>query len=295
MSSASSNLVSKVWNYCNLLRDDGVSYGDYVEQLTYLLFLKMDYERTRPPYNHKSTIPDDYNWASLMEVDGIPLERHYRNTLENLGKEPGILGIIFRKAQNKIQNPAHLRRLIVDLIDKEPWSALSADVKGDIYEGLLEKNAQDTKSGAGQYFTPRVLIDAIVEVTRAQPGTTIIDPAAGTARRCAMNLLPPRSRQREEHRRRHGLPSRQVLRQLRPGCLPIVETPRCAAKDLPLSCATIGGSGEVLRSKLRMPGHTGRRRRSGTVAGGQRTGIQRRTFGRGPGGAQYLHGDLVGG
>ena len=127
MSSAASNLVNKVWNYCNLLRDDGVSYGDYVEQLTYLLFLKMDYERTRPPYNKKSTIPEDYNWASLIELDGLPLERHYRNTLENLGKEPGILGIIFRKAQNKIQNPAHLRRLIVDLIDKEPWSALSAD------------------------------------------------------------------------------------------------------------------------------------------------------------------------
>jgi type I restriction enzyme M protein len=180
MSSAASSLVSKVWNYCNLLRDDGVSYGDYVEQLTYLLFLKMDYERTRPPYKNKSTIPAEYNWASLMELDGLPLERHYRNTLENLGKEPGILGIIFRKAQNKIQNPAHLRRLIVDLIDKEPWSALSADVKGDIYEGLLEKNAQDTKSGAGQYFTPRVLIDAIVEVIRPQPGTTIIDPAAGT-------------------------------------------------------------------------------------------------------------------
>src|ERR1035438_2102968 len=127
MSSAASNLVNKVWNYCNLLRDDGVSYGGYVEQLTYLLFLKMDYERTRPPYNKKSTIPEDYNWASLIELDGLPLERHYRNTLENLGKEPGILGIIFRKAQNKIQNPAHLRRLIVDLIDKEPWSALSAD------------------------------------------------------------------------------------------------------------------------------------------------------------------------
>jgi type I restriction enzyme M protein len=140
----------------------------------------MDYERTRPPYNKKSTIPEDYNWASLIELDGLPLERHYRNTLENLGKEPGLLGIIFRKAQNKIQNPAHLRRLIVDLIDKEPWSALSADVKGDIYEGLLEKNAQDTKSGAGQYFTPRALIDAIVEVMRPQPGTAIIDPAAGT-------------------------------------------------------------------------------------------------------------------
>jgi type I restriction enzyme M protein len=180
MSSAASNLVNKVWNYCNLLRDDGVSYGDYVEQLTYLLFLKMDYERTRPPHKRKSSIPEEYNWASLIELDGIPLERHYRNILENLGKEVGMLRIIFAKAQNKIQNPAHLRRLIVDLIDKEPWSALSADVKGDIYEGLLEKNAQDTKSGAGQYFTPRVLIDAIVEAMRPQPGTTIIDPAAGT-------------------------------------------------------------------------------------------------------------------
>src|SRR5436190_18479837 len=105
MSSAASSLVNKVWNYCNLLRDDGVSYGDYVEQLTYLLFLKMDYERTRPPYNHKSTIPDDYNWASLIELDGLPLERHYRNTLENLGKEPGILGVIFRKPKTKSRAP----------------------------------------------------------------------------------------------------------------------------------------------------------------------------------------------
>ena len=117
MSSAASNLVNKVWNYCNLLRDDGVSYGDYVEQLTYLLFLKMDYERTRPPYNKKSSIPVDYNWATRMELDGIPLEKHYRDILENLGKEPGILGIIFRKAQNKIQNPAQLRRLIKANLD----------------------------------------------------------------------------------------------------------------------------------------------------------------------------------
>jgi type I restriction enzyme M protein len=179
-SPTSTNLVNKVWNYCNLLRDDGVSYGDYVEQLTYLLFLKMDYERTRPPYNRKSAIPKEYNWASLKELDGIPLEQHYRRVLENLGKEPGILRTIFFKAQNKIQNPAHLRRLIVDLIDKEPWHKLSSDVKGDIYEGLLERNAQDTKSGAGQYFTPRPLIDAIVDVMRPEPGATIIDPAAGT-------------------------------------------------------------------------------------------------------------------
>ena len=204
MSSAAGNLVSKVWNYCNLLRDDGVSYGDYVEQLTYLLFLKMDYERTRPPYNHKSTIPEDYNWASLMEVDGIPLERHYRNTLENLGKEPGILGIIFRKAQNKIQNPAHLRRLIVDLIDKEPWSALSADVKGDIYEGLLQKNAEDVKSGAGQYFTPRVLIDAIVEVMRPQPWRFQRPPG-------------PRYSRGRDHRRPAGCPRSIRPNRRRPG------------------------------------------------------------------------------
>jgi len=105
MSSAASNLVNKVWNYCNLLRDDGVSYGDYVEQLTYLLFLKMDYERTRPPYKYKSTIPEDYNWASLVELDGLPLERHYRNTLENLGKEPGILGIISAKPRTRSRIP----------------------------------------------------------------------------------------------------------------------------------------------------------------------------------------------
>src|ERR1700676_5197406 len=184
MSSAASGLVNKVWNYCNLLRDDGVSYG---EQLTFLLFLKMDYERTRPPYNKKSTVPSEYNWSSLIELDGPPLEQHYRNTLDNLGKEPGMLRTIFAKAQNKIQNPAHLRRLIVDLIDKEPWSALAADVKGDIYVGLLEKNAQDTKSGAGQYFTPRSLIDAIVAAMRPEPGKPIIDPAAGTGG----FLLPP--------------------------------------------------------------------------------------------------------
>ena len=147
MSSAASNLVNKVWNYCNLLRDDGVSHGDYVEQLTYLLFLKMDYERTRPPYNKKSTIPEDYNWASLIQLDGLPLERHYCNTLENLGKEPGILGIIFRKAQNKIQNPAHLRRLIVDLIDKEPWSA-SAPTSRAISTKACSKRTPRTRNPA---------------------------------------------------------------------------------------------------------------------------------------------------
>ncbi len=180
MSNGSSALVNKLWNYCNILRDDGLSYGDYVEQLTFLLFLKMAHERTQPPYSQRSIMPEGYDWPSLLELDGIPLEHHYRRTLETLSKEPGMLRTIFRKAQNKIQDPAKLKRLIADLIDKESWSTLDADVKGDIYEGLLQKNAEDVKSGAGQYFTPRPLIRAIVDVMQPKPGLTIMDPAAGT-------------------------------------------------------------------------------------------------------------------
>lgn len=180
MSTAAQTIVQRLWNYCNLLRDDGMSYGDYVEQLTYLLFLKMAYERTLPPYNQPARIPQGYGWESLMSRDGDALEIHYRHLLEELGKQPGMLGIIFRKAQNKIQDPAKLRRLIVDLIDRETWTMLGTDVKGDAYEGLLQKNAEDTKSGAGQYFTPRPLIQAIVEVMHPAPGQRICDPACGT-------------------------------------------------------------------------------------------------------------------
>ena len=173
-------LVSKLWNYCDVLRDDGLSYGDYVEQLTYLLFLKMDDERIKPPFNKKSDIPSKYNWQSLMKKDGAELEAHYIKLLNELGKEEGIIGVIFRKSQNKIQDPAKLRRLIVELIDKENWLSLEADVKGDAYEGLLEKNAEDVKGGAGQYFTPRTLINAMVTVMKPQPGAKIHDPACGT-------------------------------------------------------------------------------------------------------------------
>jgi type I restriction enzyme M protein len=180
MTNGSAQIVQKLWNYCNVLRDDGLSYGDYVEQLTYLLFLKMAHERTQPPWNHPSAVPAGLDWPSLVAHDGDALEVHYRHVLEELGKKPGMLGVIFRKAQNKIQDPAKLRRLIADLIDREQWTALDADVKGDAYEGLLEKNAQDTKSGAGQYFTPRPLIQAIVDVMRPQPGQRICDPACGT-------------------------------------------------------------------------------------------------------------------
>jgi type I restriction enzyme M protein len=173
-------LVQKLWNYCNILRDDGLSYGDYVEQLTFLLFLKMADEQSKPPFSKPSPIPKGFGWAALLKLDGDDLEIHYRHTLEELGKRSGMLGVIFRKAQNKIQDPAKLRRLIVDLIDKEQWSSLSVDVKGDAYEGLLQKNAEDVKGGAGQYFTPRPLIAAMVDVVGPTPGQTICDPACGT-------------------------------------------------------------------------------------------------------------------
>ena len=179
MAKESAAIVQKLWNYCNVLRDDGVSYGDYVEQLTYLLFLKMADEQTKPPFNKPSGIPQGLDWQSLLKKDGSALEIHYRHILDALGKEKGLLGIIFRKSQSRIQDPAKLKRLI-ELINAETWVGLDIDVKGEIYEGLLQKNAEDIKSGAGQYFTPRPLIKAIVAVMRPQPGMTIYDPACGT-------------------------------------------------------------------------------------------------------------------
>ena len=176
----SAQLVQKLWNYCSILRDDGLSYGDYVEQLTFLLFLKMADEQSRPPHNKLSPVPKGLGWDALIKLDGDELETHYRHALSELGKRPGMLGVIFKKAQNKIQDPAKLRRLIVDLIDKEQWTSLSADVKGDAYEGLLQKNAEDVKGGAGQYFTPRALIAAMVDAISPKPGQTICDPACGT-------------------------------------------------------------------------------------------------------------------
>jgi type I restriction enzyme M protein len=176
----SATIVQKLWNYCNVLRDDGMSYGDYVEQLTYLLFLKMADERSQPPWSQPSPLPKGFDWPSMLAKDGDDLFDHYRHLLDELGREKGTIGLIFAKAQNKFQDPAKLRRLVVDLIDCENWSAMGADVKGDAYEGLLEKNAQDTKSGAGQYFTPRPLIQAMVDCIAPKPGETVCDPACGT-------------------------------------------------------------------------------------------------------------------
>jgi type I restriction enzyme M protein len=174
-----STIISKVWNFCHTLRDDGVGYGDYLEQLTFLLFLKMADEYSKPPYSRDTHIPKKYNWQSLTPKTGAELEAHYIEVLQKLGEEKGMLGQIFFKAQNKIQDPAKLYKLI-QMINEESWVMLGTDVKGDIYEGLLEKNAEDTKSGAGQYFTPRVLIAAMVECVRPEPMKTMADPTSGT-------------------------------------------------------------------------------------------------------------------
>lgn len=136
-------------------------------------------EQTKPPFDKTSAIPSDLDWPALLAVEGNALEIVYHHTLENLAKEKGLLGVIFRKAQNKIQDPAKLRRLI-KLIDEETWTGMDMDVKGAIYEGLLQKNAEDVKGGAGQYFTPRELIKAMVAVVRPQQNQTICDPACGT-------------------------------------------------------------------------------------------------------------------
>jgi len=172
-------IISRVWSFSTVLRDDGVPYGDYLEQLTYLIFLKMSDEYSNPPYNRDLKIPEKYSWQTLVDKKGTELETHYISLLKDLGKESGLIGQIFVKAQNKIQDPAKLYR-IVHMINSENWAMLGTDVKGTIYEGLLEKNAEDVKSGAGQYFTPRILIKAMVECIKPEPNKTIADPACGT-------------------------------------------------------------------------------------------------------------------
>lgn len=178
--SDSSVLVNKLWSFCNVLRDDGVGTLDYTEQLTYLLFLKMAHERETRALNPEKIVPKECSWQLLLDAEGQQLEKTYKVILETLAKQSGTLGVIFRKAQNKIQDPAKLKRLIVDLIDKENWSATGVDIKGDAYEGLLAKGAEDVKSGAGQYFTPRVLIGAMVDVIQPTAKDKVHDPACGT-------------------------------------------------------------------------------------------------------------------
>jgi type I restriction enzyme M protein len=177
----SQQIVNKAWNFAHVLRDDGLSYMAYTEQITFLLFLKMADEQTKPPYNRPPLVPAKYNWQTLLNCEGDELEVQYRHTLEALAGSKGMLGEIFKKARADIQNPATLRRLIVDLIEPVKWSSLQADVKGDIYEGLLAKSAEESPKGAGQYFTPRQLIKAIVDCVQPTAADTVCDPASGTA------------------------------------------------------------------------------------------------------------------
>src|SRR3989344_2143770 len=170
------NIVNKLWGYCHVLRHDGMDYGDYVEQLTYLLFLKMAEERS-------AEIPKEFSWSVLKTKSGTELLDFYAELLRGLAKQEGLLGAIFVEALSKFTKPVNLKRLI-DLIDEIDWSGLNIDVKAQAYEGLLEKSAAEGKKGAGQYFTPRVLIQSIVNVMKPDPRVakdfTICDPAAGT-------------------------------------------------------------------------------------------------------------------
>jgi type I restriction enzyme M protein len=180
MSSQSQQIVNHAWNFAHALRDDGLSYMGYTEQITFLLFLKIADELSSPLYNRESLVPAGFDWQSLRRLDGEELLIHYRHVLEELGRRGGMLGEIFRRAKAEVQNPAILRRLIVELIDPIRWASMDADIKGDIYEGLLARSAEESPKGAGQYFTPRPLIKAIVEVMRPEPEDTLCDPACGT-------------------------------------------------------------------------------------------------------------------
>lgn len=171
-----SDIVGKLWGFCHTLRHDGIDYGDYIEQITYLLFLKMADERS-------IKLPNASDWPSLRVKSGTDLTDHYADLLRTLGKQPGILGDIYAGAQSRFANPVNLKKL-VSLIDETEWTSLGVDVKAQVYEGLLEKAAAEGKKGAGQYFTPRVLIQSIVRCLqpdpRAKPDFTLCDPGCGT-------------------------------------------------------------------------------------------------------------------
>ena len=177
MSDATSTLTAKVWNLAHVMNNAGVGAGDYVEQVTYLLFLKLDAERAED--GAASLVPVSCQWGTLAPLHGGELARAYAAALETLAVQPGLVGTIYARARNGIEEPAHLHRL-VRLIDAETWSAFGMDVKGAIYEGLLERTASDVKTGAGQYFTPRPVIAACVEVVDPRPAQTVCDPACGT-------------------------------------------------------------------------------------------------------------------
>lgn len=170
------DVVQKLWGFCHTLRHEGIDYGDYIEQITYLLFLKMADERG-------VDVPQDCDWPQLRQQSGISLTDHYTTVLQTLGKQKGILGDIFAGAQSRFSNPVTLKKMI-GLIDDTDWTSLGVDVKAEAFEGLLEKAASEGKKGAGQYFTPRVLIQSIVRCMKPDPRAhkefTVGDPACGT-------------------------------------------------------------------------------------------------------------------
>lgn len=171
-------LTKKVWTLATTLAGQGIGFTDYITQLTYLLFLKMDQESV-DLFDEDSAIPAGFRWSDLLQLDGLDLLEQYEKTLQVLSEQDNLIGTIYTKAQNKIDKPVYLKK-VISMIDEEQWLVMDGDVKGAIYESILEKNGQDKKSGAGQYFTPRSLIQAMVEVTDPQIGETVCDPACGT-------------------------------------------------------------------------------------------------------------------
>ena len=180
MSMDSSQIGKRAWSYAGVLQQAGLSCVEYVEQLTMLLFLKMADQLTGPPWNQPPIVPPELGWKSLLPLDGASLETQYSTSIEKLGLMPGMLGVIFKGARCDIHNPALLKQLIVNLIDKEDWMSLPVDVKGTIYEELLQRSASESTKGAGQYFTTRAVIQTMVEVMQPTPADRICDPASGT-------------------------------------------------------------------------------------------------------------------
>ena len=176
--STEQTLTKKVWNLATTLAGAGVAFTDYITQLTYLLFLKMDAENEEL-FEDESSIPEGYRWRNLIELDGLDLTEQYEKTLKILSEQDNLIGTIFTKAQNEIDKPVYLKK-VISMIDEEQWLVMDGDVKGAIYEGILEKNGQDKKSGAGQYFTPRPLTQAMVDCIKPKIGETVCDPACGT-------------------------------------------------------------------------------------------------------------------
>ena len=191
-------LTKKVWNLATTLSGQGVGYTDYITQLTYLLFLKMDAENEEL-FEETSSIPEGYRWSNLIELDGLDLIEQYEKTLKILSEQDNLIGTIFTKAQNKIDKPVYLKK-VISMIDEEQWLVMDGDVKGAIYEGILEKNGQDKKSGAGQYFTPRPLIQAMVDCIKPKIGETVCDPACGTGGflLAAYDCMKPQSQDKDK-------------------------------------------------------------------------------------------------